>query len=304
MRRCSAVNTRRSSTAISRLLRVAIDDPEAVPNGAMPDLIGSCLVYAVYHSPRAFIRQLLELGADPNTPVDDRFPPLIAALIGTRGGRGVMPRVDVDDVVRLLLSFGADPNQRGVNDYTPLHTAVAEWNPLVVRLLLDSDAEPWLRTPIDLCETPLEMAEAAGLTDIAAMFARVGPPVRQRLRPGWCCSPTCEAPARSWQAHKPTAFGCACGCTRARQSAGPRPGDRSARPGSRMTARRSSRRSASSGGPHRRSLPRRGGHARRGNAAAGHSAASGVRTQRRAGGHPRRCALDRGMTILDAPWPQ
>src|SRR5439155_12011575 len=41
-----------------------------------------------------------------------------------------------------------------------------------------------LRTRIDDCETPLEMAEAAGLGDIAAMLARKGQPLRQRLRSG------------------------------------------------------------------------------------------------------------------------
>src|SRR4026207_1335041 len=61
-------------------LRAAVDDSSAVPNGLMPRAIGSCLVYAIYHSPLQFIRTLLEIGADPNAPVDDGFPPLIAPL--------------------------------------------------------------------------------------------------------------------------------------------------------------------------------------------------------------------------------
>jgi hypothetical protein len=32
----------------------------------MPVVIGQCLVYAIYHSPLAFIRTLLEIGAEPN----------------------------------------------------------------------------------------------------------------------------------------------------------------------------------------------------------------------------------------------
>ena len=111
--------------------------------------IGSCLVYAIYHSPLAFIRTLLEVGADPNAPVDDGFPPLIAALTCTRAVPGATRRPDVDDIIRLLLSFGADPNQRGINDYTPLHMAVAERNPLAVHILLDGGADPELRTRID-----------------------------------------------------------------------------------------------------------------------------------------------------------
>jgi uncharacterized protein len=165
-------------------LRVAVDDPAVVPNGRMPNTIGSCLVYAIYHSPLAFIRTLLEIGADPNLPVDDGFPPLIAALCCTRVVQGAARRTDVDDIIRLLISFGADPNQRGINDYTPLHMAVAERSQLAIQILLDSGADPELRTRIDECDTPLEMAETAGLTDIAAMLARKGQPLRRRLRSG------------------------------------------------------------------------------------------------------------------------
>jgi len=165
-------------------LRAAVDDPAVVPNGRMPDAIGSCLVYAIYHSPLALIRTLLEIGADPDAPVGDGFPPLIAALSCTRVVPGATRRTDVDDIIRLLLSFGADPNQRGINDYTPLHMAVAERNPLAVHILLDGGADPELRTRIDECETPLQMAEAAGLADIAAMLARKGQPLRRRRRSG------------------------------------------------------------------------------------------------------------------------
>lgn len=162
-------------------LRAVIDDPAVVPNGRMPGSIGSCLVYAIYHSPLAFIRALLDIGADPNAPVDDGFPPLIAALSCTREAPGATRRTDVDDIIRLLLSFGADPNQRGINDYTPLHMAVAEGNLLAVQLLLDGGADPELRTRIDECDTPLEMAEAVGVADIAAMLSRKGQPFRRRL---------------------------------------------------------------------------------------------------------------------------
>jgi uncharacterized protein len=151
-------------------LRAAVDDPGVIPNGLMPDTIGPCLVYAIYHSPLAFIRTLLEIGADPNAPVDDGFPPLIAALCCTRQTPGANTRTDVAEIIKLLLAFGTDPNQRGINDYTPLHMAVAERNPAAVRLLLDGGADPQLRTRIDSYETPLEMADSLGMTDIAAML--------------------------------------------------------------------------------------------------------------------------------------
>lgn len=165
-------------------LRAAVDDPTTVPNGRMPDGIGACLVYAIYHSPLAFIRTLLELGADPNRPADDGFPPLIAALSCTRDVPGAPRRTDVEEVLRLLLSFGADPNQRGINDYTPLHMAIVMRTLLAVQILLDAGANPELRTRIDECETPLEMANAADLREFAAMLARKGQPIRRRLRSG------------------------------------------------------------------------------------------------------------------------
>jgi hypothetical protein len=82
------------------------------------------------------------------------------------------------------LSFGADPNQRGINDYTPLHMAVAQQDARALQVLLDGGADPDARTRIDECETPLEMAEAAGLEEIASLLARKGQPVRRRLRSG------------------------------------------------------------------------------------------------------------------------
>jgi len=164
-------------------LRAAVDDPALVPNGQMPDTVRPCLVYAIYHSPLAFIRTLLEIGADPNAPVDDGFPPLIAALCCTRETPGANQRTDVDDILRLLLAYGTDPNQRGINDYTPLHMAVGERNGRAVRILLDGGADPGLRTRIDDCETPGEMAEKAGLADLAAVLGQ-GPPQRRRLRGG------------------------------------------------------------------------------------------------------------------------
>lgn len=148
-----------------------MDNPATVPNGAMPVAIGSCLVYAIYHSPLCFIRELLELGADVNAPVLDGFPPLIAALSCAEERRGPTKRTDVNDILRLLLSFGADPNQRGMNDYTPLHMAVALGDGLAVQILLDSGANPALPTRIDECETPLEMAQARKLSSIVELLA-------------------------------------------------------------------------------------------------------------------------------------
>lgn len=93
-------------------LRAAVDDPGSVANGPMPLTIGSCFEYAIYHSPVSLIRTLLEIGADPNPKEHSGFPPLIAALSCSRAHPGAVARPDVGDVLGLVLTFGADPNQR------------------------------------------------------------------------------------------------------------------------------------------------------------------------------------------------
>jgi ankyrin repeat protein len=148
-------------------LRAAVDDPATVPNGPMPPTIGPCLVYAIYHSPFPFIRTLLAIGAEPNPDVNDGFPPLIAALSCARPRAGSPGRKDTLEIIKLLLTFNADPNQRGVNDYTPLHMAVGERDLAAIEVLLEAGADPRLRTRIDSYETPREMAERAGLVEIA-----------------------------------------------------------------------------------------------------------------------------------------
>jgi ankyrin repeat protein len=155
-------------------LQAAVEDPASLPNGPMPLAIGPCLEYAIYHSPVSFIRTLLEIGANPNPEDHIGFPPLIAALSCSRSQRGSRARPDVLDIMKVLLQFGADPNQRGVNDYTPLHMAVGERNLPAVRLLREAGADPGLRTRIDDCETPLEMAVNSGLTEIAEALRASG----------------------------------------------------------------------------------------------------------------------------------
>ncbi len=152
-------------------LRIAVDDPDDVPNGPMPLTIGRCLEYAIYHSPLSFIHTLLEIGAEPDPTDHAGFPPLIAALSCTRSRPGSPGRPDVVKILKLLFSFGADPNQRGVNDFTALHMAVSERNLPALKLLLESGADPRLKTRIDDYETPREMAEKAGLSEFAAVLA-------------------------------------------------------------------------------------------------------------------------------------
>jgi uncharacterized protein len=121
-------------------LRAAVDESDSIPNGPMPLTIGRCLEYAIYHSPLSFIRTLLEIGADPNPEDHSGFPPLIAALSCSRPQPGSPGRSDVIEIVTLLLSFGSDPNQRGINDCTALHVAAGERNLPAIERLLEAGA--------------------------------------------------------------------------------------------------------------------------------------------------------------------
>ncbi len=165
-------------------LRAALDDPSAVPNGPMPLAIGPCLTYAIYHSPLAFVEELIELGADLNGTDDGGFPPLIAALGTLQESRGSPARSDSLDIVRLLLGRGADPDVRGINDFTAMHMAVAVGSPEAVVALLAAGADPDLRTRIDEYETAEEMAISAELSLIAELLRTRGRPASRRLRSG------------------------------------------------------------------------------------------------------------------------
>jgi hypothetical protein len=69
-------------------LKAALGDPPDFPNCRGPRGGGEIVLeYAIYHSPLAFIRRLLELGAEANYRDHAGFPSLIAALSSGRPER-------------------------------------------------------------------------------------------------------------------------------------------------------------------------------------------------------------------------
>jgi len=134
--------------------------------------MGTCLTYAIYHSPLALIHELLEHGADPDWPADDGFPPVIAALSTADVAPGATTRHDGFAIVEMLLAHGAFVGQRGLNDYTPLHWAAAQGDLALVDLLLANGADPNEITRIDDLETAFEVATAGGHEAVAD---RLGP---------------------------------------------------------------------------------------------------------------------------------
>lgn len=146
-------------------LKTLLGDPPDFPNCSGPRGMGEIILeYAIYWSPLAFIRTLLELGADVNYGNPAGFPSLIAALS--------TEREDMLQLLALLLSFGADLRQRGNNDYTPLHYAAALDDPQAIELLLAHGADPQARTNVDDYATPLEEAENLGRRKAAEALRR------------------------------------------------------------------------------------------------------------------------------------
>lgn len=146
-------------------VRDALGNPADFPN-TMDEFRGTCLCEALYHSPIRLVRALLELGADPNYDTRDGFPALFTALSTAQPDRC--------ERVALLLDFGADIHQRGVNDYTPLHFAATRDDSAAIALLLGHGADPALRTRIDHHATPLEEAEYFGHRSGAETLRKLG----------------------------------------------------------------------------------------------------------------------------------
>lgn len=143
------------------VLRAAFPGEE-FPNVVLPPALGmgdTILHYAVMWSPLAFIGELVAAGAYVNAEGDDGFPALFAAISADRE--------DNVRIVELLLDAGADVHIRGINDWTPLHYAVAAEEIGAVRLLLARGADPFATTSIDDKTSPLDDAERMGFEEAA-----------------------------------------------------------------------------------------------------------------------------------------
>lgn len=148
-------------------LKAELGNPPDFPNcNGEPLTTGHVLEYAIYHSPPAFIRSLLEHGADPNYTDHAGFPSLIAAL-------SCPERPDLQDIMEMLLAHGADIQQRGVNDYTPLHYAAAGNDVKMIEWLLAHGADPNAKTHIDEYATPLEEAEILSQSEAVKVLQRL-----------------------------------------------------------------------------------------------------------------------------------
>ncbi|NKE16032.1 ankyrin repeat domain-containing protein [Neoroseomonas oryzicola] len=156
--------------------RAALGDPAGFPDCLLGvDFLGCGdrpLDIAIRCGPPAFVAALIASGADPRAEAADGFPPLFQAIDA--------PREDRHAVLAVLLDAGADTEQRGLNDGTALHHAVARRDIAAVRMLLAHGADIAARTRIDDLSTPLEDAEAMGFAEAVALMRPAPSPPRRR----------------------------------------------------------------------------------------------------------------------------
>ncbi len=131
-------------------VRFALGNPLDFANARDAYTNSPVLSHAIGLAPLEFVRGLLEAGADPNYEDLGGFPSLLGAIEAKR--------TDGPALLALLLEFGADIQQRGINDSTPLHHAAARNDAAAIEVLLAHGADPDARTRIDDLATPRDEA--------------------------------------------------------------------------------------------------------------------------------------------------
>jgi len=142
-------------------------------NENLPEDLSAKLIEAVEESVRWFkgnakkVKELLDLGADPNTVSDDIEDGKSSVLLLASGKWGN------PDVVKLLLDARANVNQTDMWGYTPLMRATRGHRLRIVNLLLDAGAEVNKErgrgeTALDMCITDDHMKLKVRLLEAGA----------------------------------------------------------------------------------------------------------------------------------------
>lgn len=157
---------RDDAAMVMRLLRAGAG--VMVPNrqGDTPGLIAARLGRS------NILALLIEQGLDPDMT---GFSTRISYLLTRYAGQETLTPLIVEatrhghrETVALLLRAGARIDLADTRGWTALHTAVAEGEVDLARLLLDNGAEP--SPPGTASETPLELARRSGSPEIAALL--------------------------------------------------------------------------------------------------------------------------------------
>lgn len=100
------------------------------------------------------IRWMLDQPISLNFPKPDGYTAMQSCIQSGRGDR--------HEVLAMLIAAGADLNEHGNNDWTPLHEAAMRDDFDSIRLLLDAGSDPTVKTRIDDCNTAEEEARQLG----------------------------------------------------------------------------------------------------------------------------------------------
>lgn len=113
---------------------------------------------AAYFGQAKVVKALITMGADLEGACPRNLSPLQAACAGGRG-----------EVVNLFMATGVDVQSRkSPNKSTPLHIAARLGNAALVRLLLDSHADP--KATDGEGKTPKDLAAAGGHAGVAGLL--------------------------------------------------------------------------------------------------------------------------------------
>ena len=125
----------------------------------------TALTWAVFYCEAGVVKKLLALGADVNHANERRFTPLMYTATSLRGHELRGTQAERNEIAALLINHGADVNQ-GMGDghimgsgETALHFAASRKNADLVRLLLTAGANKNAKsndgyTPLDVAQFP------------------------------------------------------------------------------------------------------------------------------------------------------
>ncbi len=140
---------------------------ETFPHGqTMGSVPHSWISEAVAQGAKSAVAWMLARGVDPSPEGDHGFPPLHVVID--------LQQASKYEILALLIAAGADVNQHGLNDWTPLHRAATRDETKMMQMLLDAGADRSRRTRIDNYATPADEARRLGHIEAADFIDAYG----------------------------------------------------------------------------------------------------------------------------------
>ena len=133
---------------------------------------GDKLVRALMSHDNQRLQDLLEGGADPNSPTTEGVLPLRIAVSMVKDSENPYGETAYGKL-QLLLRYGANPNQPNSKGSTPMHTAASRGTEAIMTALLNAGGDANLST--NGGKTPYERAVASGNVGALAALKKALP---------------------------------------------------------------------------------------------------------------------------------